>query len=184
MISSDASGWDMYKSDENVKVLAERAKAYAGASRGSTFDFAGTAVELVRPLPSLQYVFVATSGSIAAWRGNDDPRAQWEAEERWHVSRAWRVAEHACGAGQPRLVELDNDVAETLIRTEELLLAKTDEVSEVHDARGGACQKTANRHSAVYMHSCCFKRTGQSIIRTLILSSREFLHPPATRSTS
>ena len=163
MISSDASGWDMYKSDENVKVLAERAKAYAGAFRGSMFDFEGTAVELVPPLPSLRYVFVATSGSIAAWRGNDDPRAQWEAEERWHVSRAWRVAEHACGAGQPRLGELDDDVAETLIRTEELVLAKTDEVSEVHYARGGACQKTAHPHSAHYMLSRCFKRTRESI---------------------
>ena len=70
-------------------------------------DFEGTAVELVHPLLSLRYLFLATSGSIAHWRGNDDPHTWWEAEERWHVA----------------------EVAETIIRKEELLLAKTDEVS-------------------------------------------------------
>ena len=115
-----------------MKMLVERPKAYAGAFRGST---------LVRPLPSLLYVFVATNGSIAAWCGNGNPRAHWDAEVQWHVTRAWRVVE--LRVGQPRLVELDDEVAETIIRREERLLLKTDKVSVVICTHGGSCQESA-----------------------------------------
>ena len=42
------------------------------------------------------------------------------------------------GVSQPRLVELDGEVAETMIRRKELLLSKTDEVSMVICTHGGS----------------------------------------------
>ncbi|KAM5543685.1 hypothetical protein V8D89_002936 [Ganoderma adspersum] len=81
---------------------------FVRATRGSVFDCAGTAAQLARPLPSLRYVF--------------------------HVAQAWRVAplgsdSARLGEGEPALVELHEDVAETIIRNEKLVLSEADKVT-------------------------------------------------------
>ena len=62
-----------------------------------------------------------------------------EPYERWYVNRGWRVDGDVNGngrpggpgadEGEPRLVELHSEVADTIIRTEELVLSERDEVS-------------------------------------------------------
>ena len=61
-----------------------------------------------------------------------------EPYERWYVSRGWRVDDNgndhggvqgSSVEGEPRLVELHSEVADTIIRTEELVLSERDEVS-------------------------------------------------------
>ncbi|KAI1789261.1 hypothetical protein LXA43DRAFT_1096549 [Ganoderma leucocontextum] len=111
--------------------------AYSGefvrALRGSVFDFEKTAVLLVRPLPSLRYVFLTTSGYLADRRDTSSaPRRFWKAFERWYTPRAWRVAARGTGSiqeGEPVLIELHEDVAETIIRNEELVLSEADKAS-------------------------------------------------------
>ena len=128
---------------------------YAHAFRPSTFDFAGTATALARALPSLRHVFLTTGGFLA----HVDPYStqgrsrSGEPYERWCVSRGWRIDPNANangrpggpGAddrnaggvqdlaveGEPRLVELHAEVADTIIRTEELVLSERDEVSGI-----------------------------------------------------
>ena len=87
-------------------------------------------------------------------KGGPSPsrRSSWEEPyERWYISRGWRVDRDATtngrpGApggdvgdgvrdldlavdGEPHLVELHAEVADTIIRTEELVLSERDEVS-------------------------------------------------------
>ena len=107
--------------------------SFVESVRESTFDFAGTAAALVRARPSLQYVFLRTSGSLTKRERNLGVAPPWRAtlwQERWDVSRAWRVdvAEHGPG-GARALVELHGDVAETIVRNEELVLSETDEAT-------------------------------------------------------
>ena len=107
--------------------------SFVESIRDPGFDFAGTAAALVRVLPSLQYVFLRTSGSLTKRERNLGVAPPWRAtlwQERWDVSRAWRVdvAEHRSG-GARGLVELHGDVAETIVRNEELVLSQTDEAA-------------------------------------------------------
>ncbi|KAI1789262.1 hypothetical protein LXA43DRAFT_1083961 [Ganoderma leucocontextum] len=109
---------------------------FVSAVRGSAFDFKGAAASLVRTLPSVRYVFLTTGGNLAKRDGSR--RGPFVSYERWDVARAWRVAagskpEHDGTTVQDglkatrTLVELDDGVAETIVRNEELVLSETDE---------------------------------------------------------
>ncbi|KAI1782996.1 hypothetical protein LXA43DRAFT_1087216 [Ganoderma leucocontextum] len=113
---------DRSLADDHEPTVA-RAKEYVCSFRGSAFDFEATAASLVRPLASLQCIFLETHGCLA----NRDVSTEgfWKAYERWHVARAWRVG--APGPSEPTLVELHDEVAETIIRKEELVLSEGDE---------------------------------------------------------
>ncbi|KAM5543684.1 hypothetical protein V8D89_002935 [Ganoderma adspersum] len=113
---------------------------FVDAVRASAFDFHGTAMALACTLPALRHVFLTTCGSLAT---RDEAVRAWCVNERWNASRAWRVAdaepagstEYTDGTQEVmvedptrRLVELHGDVAETIIRNEELVLSETDEL--------------------------------------------------------
>ncbi|PIL30074.1 hypothetical protein GSI_07783 [Ganoderma sinense ZZ0214-1] len=110
---------------------------YAYSFRASTFDFEGTAAALARALPSLQNVFIATTGRFSIWewqRPDLKIGGSFKPYERWYASRGWRVAMHGPGeGGVPEgergkgIVELHEDVAETIVRKEELVLSERDE---------------------------------------------------------
>ncbi|KAM5544847.1 hypothetical protein V8D89_001745 [Ganoderma adspersum] len=111
----------------------------AGAGAGAGEDAAAV---LVRALPSLQYVFLTVSGYLP---DPEDMRAEggfypeeevWEFRfERWRASQAWRVTKlhpdaNSNGKGSAReldVTRLHNDVAETIIQMEELVLSRKDE---------------------------------------------------------
>ncbi|KAI1787979.1 hypothetical protein LXA43DRAFT_673278 [Ganoderma leucocontextum] len=97
---------------------------YLRAVRGPAFELAEeTVASLVCPLPSLEYIFLTTAGYLAHNHGS-------QVYERWHVARAWRVTEPPTDGmkdGRPVLVGLHDEVAETIIRKEELVLSKEDE---------------------------------------------------------
>ncbi|KAM5538346.1 hypothetical protein V8D89_007948 [Ganoderma adspersum] len=90
--------------------------------RPVSFDFAAIASAIVDEIPSLRYCFL----TVGAWIGKGCPHLL---VERWCESRAWRVvhrvddivegADGTCGSGR-RLVELHNDVAETIIAKDDL----------------------------------------------------------------
>ncbi|KAM5543599.1 hypothetical protein V8D89_002850 [Ganoderma adspersum] len=87
-----------------------------------------TAGSLVRALPSWQYVFLTATGNLKL------PMSMFSVHERWHAAHAWRVAEPPTDGtkdkdGWPVLVELHEEVAETIIRKEELVLSKADEAA-------------------------------------------------------
>ena len=128
-------------------VPSESSRSFVASVREPGFDFAGTAATLVRVLPSLQYVFLRTSGSLTERERDLAAAPPWRAtamHERWDVSRAWRVAGRSSG-GSNRiseaqdgtanahvdggLIELHGDVAETIVRNEELVLSQTDEAT-------------------------------------------------------
>ena len=117
----------------------------AGAGAGAGEE---AAAALVRALPSLQFVFLTVSGCVPDPEGGFYP-------EPWCASQAWRVAKpHSEEAnlgkgpsareldvrvglgdvggeqerGSSTLVALHGDVAETIIRVEELVLSRKDEV--------------------------------------------------------
>ncbi|PIL30084.1 hypothetical protein GSI_07661 [Ganoderma sinense ZZ0214-1] len=128
-------------------------ESFVDTVRGPAFDFAGTADALVRTLPSLQYVFLTTCGSLVDRGENksNSGRPSLREHERWNVGRAWRVANADLGQPQGtrkstttlprtdgirdededpprgRLVELHSDVSDTIIRNEELVLSDADE---------------------------------------------------------
>ena len=115
---------------------------YAHTFRPSRFDFEGVAATLARALPSLQYVFLTTGGFLSNWdepaySDMEDPegaRGRWKPYERWFITHGWRVANPGSGTGgvqegEHGLVRLHDDVAETVIRNEELVVSKHDEVS-------------------------------------------------------
>ena len=91
---------------------------------GRAFDFEGAAAALVAPLPCLRYIFVATNGCVSDWDGD---KQSWEERERWHLPHAWRVADP--GTSGWGLVELHDEVAQTIIRKEELVLSEADQAS-------------------------------------------------------
>ena len=101
------------------------------ATRASTFDFPGTASRLALPLPSLQYLFLTTSGYISERKGSSvsDPL---EVNEQWRGGRAWRIADptgmESAHDGERVLVDLHEDVAGTIMRNEELVLSELDKV--------------------------------------------------------
>ena len=108
---------------------------FIDAIRGSEFDFARTAAELARPLPSLQFLAITTSGYVTRIDTEEDKSGSWKVSDRWNVTRAYRiaaqrgVASDPVKSGEPDLVELHEEVSETIMRKEELVLSRTDEVS-------------------------------------------------------
>lgn len=102
---------------------------YQRALRGPPFERADeTAASLVRALPSLQYIFLTATGHVENYTAGSTVH-----DRQWHAAGAWRVAEPQTGGMKdkdksPVLVGLHDDVAETIIRTEELVLSKADEV--------------------------------------------------------
>ncbi|KAM5543683.1 hypothetical protein V8D89_002934 [Ganoderma adspersum] len=105
---------------------------YAHSFRRASFDFAGTTAALARALPYIQHIFLTTSGFLANWAESDDPDdvGFWRPYERWYVDRGWRVAKvSGAGAGVleeggQSLVELHDDVVESIMRKEELVIAE------------------------------------------------------------
>ena len=95
--------------------------------RPASFDFAAVASAIVDEIPSLQYCFL----TVGAWIGKGCPHLL---VERWCESRAWRIAlredaEDPGGTGRRELVELHKDVAETIIREEDLGVSMDEAVS-------------------------------------------------------
>ena len=109
--------------------------------RPASFDFAAVASAIVDEIPSLRYCFV----TVGAWVGKGCPSVLVEC---WCESRAWRVVHCvgdtvdttdgtcACRAGR-ELVELHNDVAETIIAKEDLGVSMDEAVSPIMTAPGG-----------------------------------------------
>nr|VWO99314.1 Uncharacterized protein [Ganoderma boninense] len=109
--------------------------------RGPALDFDGAATALACALLSVQYVFLTTSGCFLYHEPEE--RGPWRMYERWDASRAWRVLNDEPGTGAAadgvqdrdgapstgagRLVELHSDVADTIVRKEELVLSDADE---------------------------------------------------------
>ena len=122
-------------SDDDVGSPVARAKAHLRASCGPTFNFEGTAATLAAPLPCLRYIFVATNGRLLNW---DKEAKLWKEYERWHLPHSWRVA--GPKTSEPGLVELHNEVAETIIRKEELVLSEADTVS-IDSVCHGPCER-------------------------------------------
>ncbi|KAM5543690.1 hypothetical protein V8D89_002941 [Ganoderma adspersum] len=134
-------GATVYILHEHTPSELARLEEYAHSFRESTFDFEGGAAALSGALPSLKNVFITTGGFLSNWVpwDNPDPEAVgssscWKPYERWYVSRGWRVAIPASGAGEvpegeTRLIELHDEVADTIIRKEELVLSEQDEIA-------------------------------------------------------
>ena len=114
---------------------------YANSFRRSSFDWDRSATTLSGALPSLQYIFLTTDGFLSNW--NDEAGSGWEPYERWHITHGWRVVnthsrtDDALEGGHTGLVELHDDVSETIIRKGELVLSSLDEVSVI---RHPACE--------------------------------------------
>ena len=86
--------------------------------RPASFDFAAVASAIVDEIPSLRDCFL----TVGAWIGKGCPHLL---VERWCESRAWRIVhcedpEDPRGTGRRELVELHNNVAETIIAKEDL----------------------------------------------------------------
>ncbi|KAM5546098.1 hypothetical protein V8D89_000224 [Ganoderma adspersum] len=114
----------------------------------SRFDFTAMASALVDALPALRYCFMTNSAQVV-----ETKLAEPTLVEEWCESRAWRIVHgppDGTGVGQPgatttvdingarrELVELNKDVAETIIEQENLILSMEEEAS------------TAKRNSSV-----------------------------------
>ncbi|KAM5543672.1 hypothetical protein V8D89_002923, partial [Ganoderma adspersum] len=113
-----------------------RLEAYARSSCESMFDFEGTAAALARARPSLDNVFLAIGGFLSRFRELPDlkgGRWTWRPHcARWCISRGWPVAIPGAGGvleGDTGLVELHEEVADTIIRKGELVLSEQDEMA-------------------------------------------------------
>lgn len=98
---------------------------------GDTFDFSGTSESLARSLLSLRYVFLATRGEYPSVEDTGSSSLQ---HGSWDVSHGWCVAGLGRGTCQipledGGLVELREDVMDTVVRREELVLSDNEEVS-------------------------------------------------------
>ncbi|KAM5530135.1 hypothetical protein V8D89_016191 [Ganoderma adspersum] len=85
-----------------------------------------TMAAVVPPLSSLEYIFT-TAGYLADRRGGSR-----QGHGPWDMAWAWRVVRLSGADGMPDtsrngLTELHEDVAETIIRREELVLSRADE---------------------------------------------------------
>ena len=87
----------------------------------ASFAFAFAARALADALPRLRYCFLATSGRVTEVVESDGPDT---VAERWRASWAWRIA---AGGG---LVELQDDVAESVIEREGLALSTEEQVGD------------------------------------------------------
>lgn len=128
---------------------------YAHTFRPSSFDFEGAADSLVRSLPSIRHVFLTISGFLSNWAETDDSEDPgfWQPSERWYVDRGWRISKSEAEGGQPGgqgLVELHSDVAETIIRKEELVVTESDEVNEIRsDTPGTKLNSDRRRYRSI-----------------------------------
>ncbi|KAM5541599.1 hypothetical protein V8D89_004789 [Ganoderma adspersum] len=113
----------------------------------SKFEFAAVASAIVDALPasSLRYCFLTSS----AWVADMQAVSAFSVVERWRESRAWRIAPGGPGLSASvddaeaaattqvgtrrgrefRLVELHDDVAETIMEREDLILSAEEEAS-------------------------------------------------------
>ena len=85
-----------------------------------------TAAALAHPLPRLQFLAFTTSGYLMCQRSQHlrSSGTSWSTYERWNVTQAWRIAAHRVAQdGDPAIVNLHNEVAETIMRREELVLS-------------------------------------------------------------
>ena len=97
--------------------------------RPASFDFPGVASAIVDEIPSLRYCFL----TVGAWIGKGCPHLL---VERWCESRAWRIvhrgdAEDQGSTGRRELMELHKDVAETIIREEDLGVSMEEAASPI-----------------------------------------------------
>ena len=91
-------------------------------------------MSLVHSLPSLRYVFLTTREDDVSFDKDTDSLIL---EGNWNVSRGWRVGELAGGSERvqgrgPGLVELHEDVMETIIWKEGLILSDTEVSTALH----------------------------------------------------
>ncbi|KAM5533400.1 hypothetical protein V8D89_012950 [Ganoderma adspersum] len=113
---------------------ATHSQDFIDAIHGSAFDFDGTVAAFARPLPSLQFIALDTSGYVSRLDPEQNGMGSWKVSERWNVTQAYRVAAQpgaesdAVQGGEPVLVALHEEVAETVIRKEELGLSETDKL--------------------------------------------------------
>ncbi len=144
--------------DHDPASPAAYSEEFVRAMRASAFDFAGTAALLARPLPSLQYIFLTTSGYLTE---RDNGLLFWRPYDRWYVDRAWRIANPRVGSGseherEPVLMDLHEDVAETIMRNEELVLSEVDSVSVLVRT---ACEDNAEAAALATRHRSTWART-------------------------
>ena len=119
----------MMQSDEFTRTVHE-----------SSFDFDGVSATLISSLRGLRYLFVETSGCLTLTNtgsgslstvGSSQPQRRLE---YWRAARGWRVdvmkrAANGKQDGERAPVELNENVMETIIRNEELVLSDVELVS-------------------------------------------------------
>ncbi|PIL30185.1 hypothetical protein GSI_07763 [Ganoderma sinense ZZ0214-1] len=119
---------------EEALAYAQHSEEFVRALRRSAFDFEGTAASLLGSPPSLRYLFLTTSSNLA------DTDRDWRTTfERWHETRAWRIAGSGTNEAnhvEPLLVSLHDQVVKTIIRKEELVLSDTDTSSAYCNVAG------------------------------------------------
>lgn len=104
---------------------------YAHSFRPSRFDSEGTATALARAVPSLRNVFLTVGGFLSTL-GERGGGSYWKPYERWYTHRGWRVGipgRVEAPEGERRVFELHEEVVDTIVRKEELVLSEEDEVS-------------------------------------------------------
>lgn len=119
VVGGDASTHSVYWDDDSVKPIVACAQEYVSGFLEDEFDFGGTAAALVSGLPCREYLFVETYGYLPC-------------EERtyylyWRAVRGWRVEQRGTTEHEPVFVGLHEDVAETIIRQEELAINADDD---------------------------------------------------------
>ena len=123
-------------SSPHVEKFVRGAREYA-------FDFDGTAALFVRRLPSLQFLCVMTGGHSTALGDHNHGRSTRNSHERWDFTNAWHFTERAGSTTDamqdsgPALVGLHEDVAETIIRKEKLVISQSDKVGVFVRKLGG-----------------------------------------------
>ena len=109
----------------------------------SKFDFPAVTSAIAAALPSLRYCFLTSS----AWVGVLSTVTTYSLVERWRESRAWRVArvppDHdgaegadtvdtvTCASIRRELVELHDNVAETIMERQDLVLSEEEKASAI-----------------------------------------------------
>ena len=80
----------------------------------------------------MQFLALTTSGYLARRVPEPNWKESWRAYEQWHVGNAWRMEAQpemeGVQDGGPVVVSLHSEVAETIMRKEELVLSEADEV--------------------------------------------------------
>ena len=122
-------------SSPHVEKFVRGAREYA-------FDFDGMVALFVRRLPSLQFLCVTTGGHFVTLGDHNHGRSTRKSHERWDSTKAWRVTERpdstdAMQDSGPALVGLHEDVAETIIRKEKLVISQSDKVGVFVRKLGG-----------------------------------------------